>query len=357
MEAATRRPAEAPAARTPAPAPQAPVAQAAAPAPAAPRERGRAPGGLGDDDLLALQRAVGNRVVARLVGRPQSGPAARVAAAGPPGEAGVIRRASVTLEHTVPAPPRVRQAIEAAGPWLDATLNRVNAWALAELKGEALPPEAEPLFKFIARGDLFFFAQDLSRILVQWSVVKGHGEVRIPPGYQAGKEADVRGFRYVDEAGHAHADSMGEGDDALITFYPVDTEATDEKLTMTAVHELSHATPGLRTEDVAYQSEDLFRYLHLYAAPGSAPTRGRSRRRAPTPTRSPTPPPQRRASHRRTRPSMPVRAPRPCRLPCPRSPPPSRASPSASTWKRRSPWRARSHEQRERRSRTRSSPT
>lgn len=216
-----------------------------------PREREPAPrpaglrAGATTAEVLALQRTVGNAAVAAALGAHRR----------------AVQRVAVTHEHTAEPPPALVEGATDVGRWL------VEATARLEREPEGL--QRTGVGELLRGADAPAVKRIVDALREQYVLtVVDHGPYRHPPEKSRDAEGDTKGYRYVDDPGSPdNASTEGMGPDALISFFPPTIEQAADKLRMTVLHELSHASPVLKTVDVAsaYAGEEFFPFLGGFA--------------------------------------------------------------------------------------------
>ena len=101
--------------------------------------------------------------------------------------------------------------------------------------------------------------QAMKDMRTQLQTIRSQGEVTPAKPKQA---EDSKGFRYElhpDDGIYAY--TLGEGDDALITFTSNSKDFSQRGLAWQWLHEVSHATPSQQTMDYGYVKERIFPYL------------------------------------------------------------------------------------------------
>ncbi|WP_343668996.1 M35 family metallo-endopeptidase [Chitinophaga sp.] len=82
-------------------------------------------------------------------------------------------------------------------------------------------------------------------------------------------ERDLVGYRELNQGNKdGGAYTEGLGDTALITFLPTALTYNNFNLAMTIIHEIAHATPGVKAEDIAYGQHRFFEFINEF--PGMA---------------------------------------------------------------------------------------
>ncbi|HZO73934.1 MAG TPA: hypothetical protein VFB60_17150 [Ktedonobacteraceae bacterium] len=101
--------------------------------------------------------------------------------------------------------------------------------------------------------------QAMKNMQTQLQTISEHGEVKPK---RPEREEDSRGYRYeIQPDNGIYAYTKGEGDEALITITSNAKDFSERGLAWQWLHEVSHATPSLKTMDYGYVNERIFPYL------------------------------------------------------------------------------------------------
>jgi hypothetical protein len=133
---------------------------------------------------------------------------------------------------------------------------------------KALDTNIKSIKPYFHRNDIRSVKNSLVAMLEMLVFIKAH-PVKVNSELTEESERELVGYRELNNANKdGGAYTEGHGENALISFLPNALAYNKFNLAMTIIHEIAHATPSVKAEDIAYGQHRFFMFINEF--PGMA---------------------------------------------------------------------------------------